>query len=96
MKTHRHRTVDDHRAGDGERWERRQWREERPERVAAVGEGRRRTDAEDIRRAPQQENIFAPTPRMKPSAAVNIGRSVFCRIGSNSFDITRKAAFTKH
>ena len=27
----------------GERWERRQWREERPERVAAVGERRTRT-----------------------------------------------------
>ena len=27
----------------GERWERRLWREERPERVAAVGERRRRT-----------------------------------------------------
>mgnify|MGYP003308570182 CR=1 FL=1 len=26
----------------GERWERRQWREERPERVAAVGERRSR------------------------------------------------------
>ena len=40
---------------DGERWERRLWRIQRPERVAAVGEGRRRPIAEDIRRAPQQE-----------------------------------------
>mgnify|MGYP006053043675 CR=1 FL=1 len=39
----------------GERWERRLWRIQRPERVAAVGEGRRRTVAEDIRRAPQQD-----------------------------------------
>jgi len=49
----------------------------RLERVAAVGKGRRRTVAEDIRRAPQQENIFAPTPRMNPSACVKLGRSVF-------------------
>ena len=27
----------------GERWERRQWREERPERVAAIGERGSRT-----------------------------------------------------
>ena len=27
----------------GERWERRRWRKERPERVAAVGERRSRT-----------------------------------------------------
>ena len=40
---------------DGEQWERRRWRIQRPERVAAVGEGRRRTVAKDIRRAPQQE-----------------------------------------
>ena len=45
----------------------------RPERVAAVGEGCRRTVAKDFRRAPQQENIFAPTPRMKPSACVKLG-----------------------
>lgn len=32
-------------------------------------------------------NIFAPTPRINPSACVNLGRSVFCRNGSNSFDI---------
>ena len=37
----------------GERWERRLWRKKRPERVAAVGGGRRHI-AEDIRRAPQQ------------------------------------------
>jgi len=40
--------------GGRERRERRRGREERPERVAAVGEGRRRFAAEDIRRAPQQ------------------------------------------
>ena len=28
---------------------------------------------------PAMVNIFAPTPKIKPSAAVNIGRSVFCR-----------------
>ena len=38
----------------GERPDRRQWRGKGGERVAAVGEGRRRI-AEDIRRAPQQE-----------------------------------------
>ena len=43
----------------GERWERRRGRIERPERVAAVGEGRRRTVAEDIRRAPQQDHMQA-------------------------------------
>ena len=30
-------------------------------------------------RAPQQENIFAPTPRMKPSACVNLGPISFIR-----------------
>ena len=44
----------DERSSLGERGERRLWREERPERVAGVGEGRRRTVAKDIRRAPQQ------------------------------------------
>ena len=38
----------------GERWERRLWRIKRPERVAAVGEGRGCFVTEDIRRAPQQ------------------------------------------
>lgn len=32
-------------------------------------------------------NIFAPTPRMKPSADVKLGRNVFCRIGPDSFDL---------
>ena len=40
-------------------------------------------------RAPQQENIFATTPRMNPSACVNLGRSVFYRNGSISFFITQ-------
>ena len=44
------------RGGIGERWEHRRWRKERPERVAAVGGRRRRVVAEDIRRAPQQED----------------------------------------
>ena len=30
---------------------------------------------------PAMVNIFAPTPRTKPSACVNLGRSVFCRKG---------------
>ncbi len=38
----------------GERGDRRRWREEGAERVAAVDEGRRCTDTEDNRRAPQQ------------------------------------------
>ena len=42
----------------GERWERRRWREERPERVAAVSEGRRGFSTEDIRWAPQQEKAL--------------------------------------
>ena len=41
----------------GERWERRKMRNKRPERVAEVGEGRRRIVAKDIRRAPQQEGM---------------------------------------
>ena len=41
----------------GERWERRQWRKKRPERVAAVDEGRRCFNTEDIRRAPQQDKF---------------------------------------
>ena len=40
---------------DGERWERCRRQIQRPERVAAVGEGRRCTVTEDIRRVPQQE-----------------------------------------
>ena len=47
----------------------------RPERVAAVGVQRRRAVAKAHTASPQQENIFAPTPRMNPSAAVNIGHS---------------------
>ena len=43
----------------GERWERCRGQMKRPERVAAVGEGRRRTVAEDIRRAPQQDHMQA-------------------------------------
>ena len=70
--------VDDNRAGDGERWERCRWQIKRPERVAAVGEGRRRMVAEDIRRAPQQENILAPTPKIKPSACVQLGPITVC------------------
>ena len=48
-------------ANTGERVDRRQWRIKGNERVAAVGEGRRCTVTEDIRRAPQQEAtiIFA-------------------------------------
>ena len=38
---------------------------------------------------PAMVNIFAPTPRMNPSAGVNLGRSVFCRIGSIPFDIAQ-------
>ena len=43
------------RLDEGERCERCLWQIKRAERVAAVGEGRRRTAAKDIRRAPQQE-----------------------------------------
>ena len=50
----------DERSSLGERGERRRWREKRPERVAGVGEGRRRSDAEDIRRAPQQGRYAEP------------------------------------
>ena len=73
-------TIHDHRPGDGERWERRRWRIKRPERVAAVGEGRWRTAAKDIRRAPQQENIFAPTPNINPSACVQLGPIYSCSL----------------
>ena len=44
----------DERSSLGERPDRRRWREEGGERVTRVGEGRRRTVAKDIRRAPQQ------------------------------------------
>ena len=49
-----------------------------PSGVASAGHRKRarRTVAEDIRRSPQQGNIFAPTPRMKPSACVRSGRSI--------------------
>ena len=40
--------------GGRERWERCRWQMKRPERVAAVGEGRRGSVPKDIRRAPQQ------------------------------------------
>ena len=46
----------------GERPDRRQWREKGGKRVAAVGEGRRRI-AEDIRRAPQQEERSDSNPQ---------------------------------
>ena len=36
-------------------------------------------------RAPQQENIFAPTPKMKPSACVNLGHNVLYRNYAHSF-----------
>ena len=42
------------RMANGERPDRRQWREEGGKRVAAVGERRRCASTEDIRRAPQQ------------------------------------------
>ena len=61
-------------------------------RRRASGSGRCATQLhrqQGAHRAPQQENIFAPMPRMKPSGAVNIGRSVFCRNGSKSFDIAQ-------
>jgi len=51
--------------GEGERRERCQWQIQRPERVAGVGEGRRRTVAKDIRRAPQQER------RMRHSSSLS-------------------------
>ena len=46
--------VVDRRTPNGERPDRRQWREEGGERVVAVGERRRCVSNEDIRRAPQQ------------------------------------------
>ena len=43
---------------DGERPDRRLWREEGGERLAAVGERRRCVSTEDIRRAPQQDHPY--------------------------------------
>ena len=40
----------------GERWERRRWREKRPERVAAVGKTRDCFDRRSGCRAPQQDD----------------------------------------
>ena len=34
-------------------------------------------------------NIFAPSPMIMPSACVNLGRSVFYRIGSYLLDIAQ-------
>ena len=56
----------------GERWERCRWQIQRPERVAAVDEGRRCLATKDIRRAPQQghmslTSVFGMVAR--PSAA---------------------------
>ena len=50
----------DERSSLGERPDRRQWREEGGERVAGVGEGRRRSVAKDIRRALQQGRYAEP------------------------------------
>ena len=43
---------------NGERPDRRQWREEGGERVAAVGERRWCVSTEDIRRVPQQDHPY--------------------------------------
>ena len=51
----------------GKRPDRRQWRKQGGERVAAVGEGRRRS-AEDIRRAPQQARFEPPAPAIKATS----------------------------
>ena len=48
----------DERTPNGERPDRRQWREEGGERVAAVGERRRCVSTKDIRRAPQQDHPY--------------------------------------
>ena len=42
----------------GERPDRRQWRKQGGERLAAVGERRRCVSTEDIRRAPQQDHPY--------------------------------------
>ena len=42
-----------------------------------INHTRRRAVGDD---GPAMENSFAPTPRMKPSAAVNIGHSDFAKI----------------
>ena len=46
------------RMANGERPDRRQWREEGGERVAAVGERRRCVSTKDIRRVPQQDHPY--------------------------------------
>ena len=53
------------RAVVGERWERRRWREERPERVAAVGEGRRSNDQEH---SPETATGYRPLQRKMSTA----------------------------
>ena len=61
--------LTDLRVPGGKRPDRRRWREEGGERVAGVGEGRRRTAAVDIRRAPQQGvGSISETPRVQALA----------------------------
>ena len=38
---------------------------------------------------PAMVNILAAVPRIKPSACVQVGRSVLCRVGSCFLDITQ-------
>ena len=56
--------VVDRRTPNGERPDRRQWREEGGERVVAVGERRRCVSTKDIRRAPQQDHPYGCGGRM--------------------------------
>ena len=70
----------DLRVPGGERGERRRGREERPERVAGVGEGRRLLKAEDIRRAPQQVvgSSVPAQPKKTPPVGVVFSLAMVC------------------
>ena len=57
---------------DGERPDRRLWREEGGERLAAVGESRRCVSTEDIRRAPQQDHPYGGRGRMGAGVGDNV------------------------
>ena len=63
---------------NGERRERRQWRMKRPERVAAVDEGRRLFYAEDIRRVPQQEKPIITAQGITPAGVMGSDGSAAC------------------
>ena len=60
------------RMANGERLDRRLWRKQGGERLAAVGERRRCVSTEDIRRAPQQDHPYGGGGRMAAGVSDNV------------------------